>query len=83
MFKLIFVLALIAVLINLYYHRRRIQKWFGKNMKLSESSLLRANNNGYSPAFEEEIDPTPTMAQGYDAKAATKEFWEENSVEGI
>lgn len=52
-------------------------------MKLSESSLLRANNNGYSPAFEEEIDPTPTMAQGYDAKAATKEFWEENSVEGI
>lgn len=41
-------------------------------------------DGGYSAALpEEELDTAPSVAQGYDIKNANKEFWEENSVEGI
>ena len=74
--KIAIVLGVISVVINLYHNKERVVGWIQGRMKLGKEDAQ------YSPAFTEDIENAGVL-HGYDPKNASKEFWEENTVDGI
>ena len=75
-FKIIVVLAILALCINLYYNKTYVTRW------IVNKTRGEGGETYYSPAFSEDIENAGVL-HGYDPKNASKEFWEENTVDGI
>lgn len=79
-FKIILYMSAVSLLINAYFNRRKIYKWFGKRLGMSKSSTQpRSTGLAYSPAFSEDID-RPVLREPVHGDEHSKDFWQGEEV---